>query len=75
MFLEYVVKDDKYLRVTVDTRTPVKIGDFVSVCLDFEEQSLNIVPTQMQLNIVFEDDAILILDKPAGIAVPPSASH
>ena len=58
-----------------DTRNFVKIDDIVRVNLDFEEESSNIIATKMNLNIVFEDDAFLILDKPAGIAVHPSILH
>jgi len=58
-----------------DTRNSVKIGDIIKVNLDFEEESSNIVATKMDLNIIFEDDAFLVLDKPAGIAVHPSILH
>lgn len=58
-----------------DTRISVKTGDVVTVNLDFEEESENIVPTFMELDIIFEDDAFLILNKPAGIAVHPSILH
>lgn len=50
-------------------------GDVITVNLDFEEESDNIVPTKMDLNIVYEDEALLILNKPSGIAVHPSISH
>ena len=58
-----------------DTRNCIANGDIVNVNLDFEEESSNIVATKMDLNIIFEDDAFLILDKPAGIAVHPSILH
>lgn len=50
-------------------------NDIVSVNLDFEEETPNIVPTKMVLNIVFEDKYLLIINKPAGIPVHPSQSH
>ena len=59
----------------VDSRSSVEIGDILTINLDFEEESENIVPTQMKLDIVYEDDAFLILNKPAGIAVHPSILH
>lgn len=59
----------------VDTRESVMINDIVTVNLDFEEESENIVPQEMELNIIFEDDSLLILNKPAGIAVHPSILH
>ena len=59
----------------VDTRSSVTINDIITVNLDFEEESENIVATQIPLEIIFEDDAFLILNKPAGIAVHPSILH
>ena len=59
----------------VDTRSMVSLNDIITVNLDFEEESENIVPTNMKLDIVYEDDALLVLNKPAGIAVHPSISH
>ena len=59
----------------IDTRTSVSNSDIITVNLDFEEESENIVATQIPLDIIFEDDALLILNKPAGIAVHPSILH
>jgi len=59
----------------VDTRAGFAQNDIVTVNLDFEEESQNIIPTSMKLDIIFEDDAFLILNKPAGIAVHPSILH
>lgn len=59
----------------VDTRSSVVNNDIVSVDLDFEEENENIKPSKMKLDIIFEDDAFLILNKPAGIAVHPSILH
>lgn len=53
----------------------LSIGDSISVILGTDEDSLNIVATQMKLDIVYEDDYLLILNKPAGIPVHPSMRH
>lgn len=53
----------------------VHINDIVTVNIDFVEDNSNIVPTEMNLEIIYEDDAMLILNKPAGIAVHPSILH
>lgn len=62
-------------KTIVDTRSLITIGDVIHVNLDFEDESNNIISTEMNLNIIFEDDALLILNKPAGIAVHPSVLH
>lgn len=53
----------------------IHLNDTISVLIDFEEDNSNIVPTQMNLNIVYEDEFMLILNKPAGIAIHPSCMH
>ena len=59
----------------IDTRSTVSKNDVITVNLDFEEETQNIVPTKINLDIIYEDEAFLILNKPAGIAVHPSALH
>ena len=51
------------------------IGDIISVRIDFEENNSNIVPTEMDLKIIYEDDYYLVIDKPAGLAIHPSILH
>ena len=58
------------------------LGDYgkmdlcLGVDLDLEESSENIVPNpNIELDIVFEDDSILIVNKSAGIPVHPSMNH
>ncbi len=58
-----------------DTRNSVSIVDIVKIDFDYEEDSPNIVPTKMDLDIIFEDEWLLVVNKPAGIAVHPSILH
>lgn len=53
----------------------LELNDLIQVNLDFEESSENIVPTQMNLEIIFEDNAFIVINKPAGIAIHPSVLH
>lgn len=50
-------------------------NDIILVDLDFEEKSDNIIPTEMDLDIIFEDEALLVINKPAGITIHPSQNH
>ena len=61
--------------IPIDTRTTPANGDIIKVDLNYEEENDNIVPTKMELDILYEDDGLLILNKPAGIAVHPSILH
>ncbi|QMV43471.1 RluA family pseudouridine synthase [Cohnella cholangitidis] len=49
-------------------------GDVISLRME-AEQSETILPQPMELNIVFEDDHLLVLNKPAGIIVHPTTGH
>ena len=55
--------------------TLLNSDDVITANLDFDEETDNIVPTEMDLNIVFEDETFLIINKPASIAVHPSQNH
>ncbi len=58
-----------------DTRQKPNIGDIITIDFNYAEDNSNIVPTQMNLNIIFEDDWLLVINKPAGIAIHPSILH
>ena len=59
--------------VTLDS--PVLPRDKVSFSMDFDEDSSNIIPLKMNLNIVYEDESFLIINKPANLAVHPTSYH
>lgn len=61
--------------VSVPVNAPLHTNDVVSIFIDFVEDNSNIVSTEMDLNIIYEDDAFLIVNKPAGIPVHPSMDH
>lgn len=65
----------KVNNVVCNTRTLINLGDIVNINLDFEEESLNIIPTQMDFDIVYEDEWLIVINKPAGVAVHPSILH
>lgn len=55
--------------------TPIHWNDRINVEISFQEKSENILPTEMELDIIFENEAMLIVNKPAGIPVHPSMAH
>lgn len=40
-----------------------------------EPQSSGLMPEQIPINVVYEDDDVLVIDKPAGLVVHPAAGH
>lgn len=61
--------------IPCDTRNSALLGDVITVNFDYEEDNSNIIHTKMDLDIVFEDDWLLVVNKPAGIAIHPSVLH
>lgn len=59
----------------VFVNAPVNINDTILVDLDFKEETENILPTKMKLDILYEDASLLIINKPFGIPVHPSILH
>ena len=59
----------------IDTRLKVTENDTIAIDLNYNEDNSNIVSKKMNLNIVYEDEAMLILNKSKGIAVHPSIRH
>ena len=54
---------------------PLSINNVVKCKIDFNESSENIVPVKMDLKIIYEDDYLLVIDKPFNMAVHPSILH
>ncbi len=75
-----LTKLKKYNHIFINDETKfvdykINIGDKILVDLSFEEESENIHPRKMDLDILFEDEAILIINKPVNLPVHPSILH
>jgi len=53
----------------------ISSNDIIEFDLNYKEESDNIIPLQHDLKIVFEDDALLVVDKPPFMPIHPSANH
>jgi len=49
----------------------VKPGDVVSVVLPHPPQEFEIIPENIPINIIYEDDDLVVINKPAGMVVHP----
>ena len=56
-------------------RTSVKDGDILAVHIQEPESSPNIPPVKLPLDIVYEDEDIIVVNKPAGMPVHPSLNN
>lgn len=56
-------------------RSVLKPGDHLMVTVPETESGKNIIRTEMELSILYEDEDILVINKPAGMPVHPSAGN
>ncbi|GAB3680205.1 23S rRNA pseudouridine(1911/1915/1917) synthase RluD [Salinisphaera aquimarina] len=60
---------------TPPAKTPVVGGEQVRLILPSEPDRADVQPERIALNIIYEDDAIIVLDKPAGLVMHPGAGN
>ena len=61
-------------RVATDKKYKLKSGDRVRILIP-PPDLLDLIPESIPLDILYEDDQLLVIDKPAGMVVHPSAGH
>ena len=59
----------------VKSNYKVKPNDVVTLMLDHPRYETTIEPEDIPLNIVYEDDDLLVIDKPAGMVVHPGCGN
>ena len=52
----------------------LSIGDEITVTIP-EPKAVDIAPTEMALDIVYEDEDVVVINKPKGLVVHPAAGH
>lgn len=58
-----------------DTRNLANTNDKITIYFDYPEDNYNIIATPINLNILYEDKWLLVVDKPAGLPIHPSRKH
>lgn len=66
-----ILVDDK----PVKSNYRVKPGDIISVVMTYPKRDIEIIPENIPLNIVYEDDQLMVINKPAGMVVHPAYGH
>jgi 23S rRNA pseudouridine1911/1915/1917 synthase len=78
---ERLVKKLKYTGRILCNSVPVRInnrvstGDVIEVCIDFDEENPDIIPQDIPIDIIYEDDCIVAVNKQPFIVVHPTFSH
>jgi 23S rRNA pseudouridine1911/1915/1917 synthase len=57
--------------IPVKSNYKVKPGDDIQIFLDFPPRETEILPEEIPLSILFEDEHLAVIDKPAGLVVHP----
>ncbi|MBP5689446.1 MAG: RluA family pseudouridine synthase [Bacteroidales bacterium] len=55
--------------------TVVRSGDVVKFVMPYRRRGVEILPQDIPLDIVYEDDDLIVIDKPAGMVVHPGHGH
>ncbi len=75
--IQTLITDGKvYLneQVCPSKKVEVKVGDRIQLIIP-ETQPLELTPVKMPLDILYEDEHLIIINKPAHLVVHPSAGH
>ena len=56
-------------------RSTLSCGDTLTVHIQESEYSEHIPPVQLPLDIIYEDDDLLVVNKPAGMPIHPSLNN
>ncbi len=78
---ERLVKKLKYAgkilcnSVSVHVNFVVSEGDRIEALLDFDETNEGIIPQDIPIDILYEDDSLIAVNKQPGIVVHPTSSH
>lgn len=59
----------------VKSNYKVRAGDVITLMLDRPRHDNTIVAEDIPLNLVYEDDVLMVVDKPAGLVVHPGAGN
>jgi len=53
----------------------VKPGDEVSIEMDYPKREIELIPEDIPIEVVYEDESLIVVNKPAGMVVHPSYGH
>ncbi len=67
----YVRVNDKVVKANYR----VKPYDIITIVLPYQRRGMEVMPEDIPLDVVYEDDDMLIINKPAGLVVHPGHGH
>ncbi len=75
-YFQYLIENGAVLinEKVVKKREKLKVGDEVEICFLYTPE-LSVAPENIPLEILYEDESIIAINKPAGMVVHPAAGH
>lgn len=75
--IQQAIEDEMVLinEKTVKNNYKVKAGDKIVVFENSSPESSDIIPQDIPLNIIYEDDDLFVVDKPVGMVVHPGSGN
>ena len=67
----YIMVNDK----AVKSNYKVKPCDSIVIMMDYPKYENDIIPEDIPLNVVYEDDQLMVINKPAGLVVHPGCGN
>lgn len=70
--------DASYVRVNdkvVKANYKVKPNDIITIVMPYQRRGMEILPEDIPLEIAYEDEHLLVINKPAGLVVHPGHGH
>ena len=61
--------------LSINPKKKILGGEWIEIQIQPEEQSQQFEPENIPLDIIFEDDHILVINKPSGLVVHPAAGN
>lgn len=58
-------------KVQVKSSYKIKPNDDIQIVMDYPRRELKIIPEDIPLDIVYEDEQVIVINKPAGLVVHP----
>lgn len=73
--IQQAIKDGQVLVNGQPVKANYKLKEEDHIWVEYEEEVLELVSEDSPLDILYEDDAILVLNKPSGLVVHPAPGH
>lgn len=75
--IQKLIEREKILLNKAKTKASQKIrtGDLISIQIEAEPINIGIMPEDIPLDVVYEDDELVIVNKPAGMVVHPAQGN